>query len=81
VVGGGREQFGHAALQHGVAQFGRDFVEWNQDEAALGEARVGNDEVRRMDDAGAVEEDIDINRAMAQFRKGRCSMPPTGSVM
>ncbi len=65
VVGGGREQFGDTALQQRMAQFRCDFVQGNEDEAAIGEARVGNDEFGSADDARSVEEDVDIDGARA----------------
>jgi len=39
-------------------EFGSDFAEWDENEGALGKARVGNLEIEFPEDEVTVEEDI-----------------------
>ena len=61
----GGEELGDRASEHRMPKVRRDVVKRDQDEAALGDARVRHLERVGADHAVTVEEDVDVDRARA----------------
>mgnify|MGYP001606577048 CR=1 FL=1 len=64
-VGAGGEELGDGRAERRVAERRGDLGERDEDEAAVGEARMRDDEIACADDGGGVEEDVNVEGAWA----------------
>lgn len=69
-IGGFPEKPGRGFSQKGMNRPGRDFGQGRQDEPPLRQTRMGNAETRRVDDATAGEEDVDVDHPRAEAGAG-----------